>query len=67
MIYPLPWAATALWMVVKQFLDVNTAAKVVPLDGAADRAAPVPEKLKEYAGATALVILAKARDKAQGK
>ena len=47
-VYPVPWAATALWTMVQQFLDAETVAKVVLLSGPATRGSPPPPELFEY-------------------
>ena len=47
-VYPVPWAATALWTMIQQFLDAETVAKVVLLSGPATRRSPPPPELFEY-------------------
>jgi hypothetical protein len=60
-VFPVPWVASTLWIVVKQFLDPETARKVVLLDGPADRAAPVPASLRKYLDDEALALVASHR------
>lgn len=60
-VFPVPWVASALWAVVKQFLDPETARKVVLLSGPADRAAPVPTSLSEYLDEVTLALIASHR------
>ena len=63
-VFPVPWVASALWSVVKQFLDPLTARKVVLLSGPADRAAPVPASLAEYLDEDTLALIRRHRDEA---
>jgi len=60
-VFPVPWVASTLWTVVKQFLDPETARKVVLLDGPADRTAPVPASVGEYLDDEALALIASHR------
>lgn len=63
-VMPVPWIASTLWTVVKQFLDPETARKVVLLDGAADRAAPLPDSLGEYLDQDCTRLLTEHRSRA---
>jgi hypothetical protein len=63
-VFPVPWIASTLWSVIKQFLDANTARKVVLLDGPADRKAPLPPTLAEYVDESTLAMLHRIRTKA---
>uniref|UniRef100_A0A7S4B1R3 CRAL-TRIO domain-containing protein n=1 Tax=Chrysotila carterae TaxID=13221 RepID=A0A7S4B1R3_CHRCT len=54
---PLPWVASALWSVVKQFLDPVTADKGVIINGSADRSSQLPEAVLEHLSDEALGVL----------
>ena len=56
-IVPLPWIAVAVWSLAKAFLDPVTADKVVVINGAADRLAPLPEETGTHLHAEALAVL----------
>ena len=60
-IFPVPWSATVLWTLVRQFLDPNTSEKVVLLSGAAERAAPTPASLAEHLDSEAISAFERVR------
>lgn len=48
-VYPMPFAASALWRIIKVFLDANTANKISILSGPALEDSPLPKaKLEKY-------------------
>lgn len=48
-VYPMPFVATALWKIIKAFLDANTANKISILGGPALEDSPLPkDKLEKY-------------------
>jgi len=59
---PMPFAAIALWKVIKVFLDPTTAKKIAVIRGSAERDSTLPhEKLKTYIDRETLAIMEKNR------
>lgn len=59
---PMPFAAIALWRVIKVFLDPSTAKKIAVIRGSAERDSKLPQdKLNKYIDADVLAVMEKNR------